>query len=224
VTTMWEKGDGPRFPILNAKNRDRGCFAMLSRLTEAGAVMMHDKDVATCDEVLAFWFGELTPADWWRKDASLDERIAHRFVPTLAAAKAGELFAWRDLPRGRLAEIIVLDQFSRNIYRGRPEAFSADAIALVLAQEAVRAGADQGLNAAEKAFLYLPYMHSESLMIHADAVRLFDQPGLEGNLDFERKHQGIIERFGRYPHRNAILGRESSAEEIAFLQQPGSRF
>ncbi len=186
--------------------------------------MTHDKDVATCDDVLAFWFRELTPADWWRKDASLDERIADRFVPTLAAAKAGELHAWRDSPHGRLAEIIVLDQFSRNIFRDRPEAFSTDAMALVLAQEAVRAAADQGLNGAQKAFLYLPYMHSESLMIHEDAVRLFDQPGLENNLDFERKHQVIIERFGRYPHRNAILGRVSSAAEIAFLQQPGSRF
>lgn len=186
--------------------------------------MTYDNDVATSDDVLAFWFATLTPADWWRKDASLDERIAQRFAPTLTAAKAGELFAWRDSSRGRLAEIIVLDQFSRNIFRDRPEAFSADAMALVLAQEAVRAGADQGLNAAEKAFLYMPYMHSESAIIHHDAVRLFDQPGLENNLDFERKHQVVIERFGRYPHRNAILGRVSSAEEVTFLQQPGSRF
>lgn len=176
------------------------------------------------DAVLAFWFEELAPADWWRKSDALDRRIAERFGAVLAAAVAGELAHWRRDARGRLAEIIVLDQFSRNVHRDRPAAFAADGMALVLAQEAVRAGADQVLPVAMRRFFYMPYMHSESLRIHDDALRLFGQPGLEDNLDFERRHRDIIARFGRYPHRNAILGRPSSAAEQAFLLEPGSSF
>ncbi len=118
----------------------------------------------------------------------------------------------------------MLDQFSRNIHRDDAQAFSCDVVALVLAQEAVRVGADQELASKQKAFLYMPYMHSESLPVHEEAVKLFSQPGLEFNLDFEKKHKVIIERFRRYPHRNALLGRESTAEELAFLQEPGSSF
>jgi len=180
--------------------------------------------IATPEELLDFWFEELTPAQWWRKDPELDRQIGARFGTTLAAAKAAELAGWRGTPRGRLAEVIVLDQFSRNVFRDRAESFAADGMALVLAQEAVRAGADRALGVAERTFFYLPYMHSESLAIHADALSLFDQPGLESNLDFERRHHAIIQRFGRYPHRNGILGRESTAEELEFLRQPGSSF
>jgi uncharacterized protein (DUF924 family) len=186
--------------------------------------MPSDDNIATATQVLTFWFGELTPAQWWRKDVALDRVIAERFATTLAAAKAAELADWRDTARGRLAEVIVLDQFSRNVFRDRAESFAADGMALALAQEAVRAGLDRQLPVSERAFFYLPYMHSESAMIHQDALRLFDQPGLESNLDFERRHYAIIARFGRYPHRNAILGRASSAAEIEFLQQPGSSF
>lgn len=113
---------------------------------------------------------------------------------------------------------------SINIYRDRPEAFAQDALALVLAQEAVRQGADQVLEPQARAFLYMPYMHSESAVIHQQALTLFDQPGLENNLTFEIRHWEIIERFGRYPHRNDILGRESTDEERKFLQEPGSSF
>ncbi len=186
--------------------------------------MADNDDIATAAQVLAFWFTELSPAQWWGKDAALDRAIAQRFGATLAAARAAELVGWRDAAPGRLAEVIVLDQFSRNIFRERPESFAADGMALTLAQEAVRGGFDRQLAVGERAFLYMPYMHSESARIHQDALRLFDQPGLENNLDFERRHHAIIARFGRYPHRNAILGRASSAEEIAFLQQPGSSF
>ncbi len=136
----------------------------------------------------------------------------------------GELFAWRASPRGRLAEIIVLDQFSRNIHRNRPAAFASDGMALVLAQEAVAANADRTLDAAQRAFLYMPYMHSESLLVHDEALALYSQPGLEKNLDFELRHRAIIERFGRYPHRNQILGRRSTAAEKAFLAEPGWGF
>jgi uncharacterized protein (DUF924 family) len=176
------------------------------------------------DGVLQFWFGELTPADWWRKDPALDRRIAGRFGPTLAAASRCELYAWRGTARGRLAEVIVLDQFSRNVHRDTAAAFANDALALALAQEAVARGCDLELTAAERAFLYLPWMHSESALIHEEALRLYAAPGLEHNLDFERRHKAIIDRFGRYPHRNAMLGRASTDEEIEFLKQPGSAF
>ena len=176
------------------------------------------------EDILHYWFRELQPRDWWRKDESIDQTITRRFGPVLAAGSRGELSDWRDTPHGRLAEIIVLDQFPRHIHRDTPGAFATDAIALVLAQEAVRAGADHALQGAERAFVYMPYMHSESPVIQAIAVRLFDQPGLEDNLKFALAHKDIIERFGRYPHRNRILGRVSTPDEEAFLQQPGSGF
>ena len=178
----------------------------------------------TPTEVLAFWFDEVSPAQWWAKSDAFDRLVRSRFGSAHAAAMRGELYAWRATADGRLAEIIVLDQFSRNIHRGRPEAFAADGMALVLAQEAVAAGADRALDAGRRAFLYMPYMHSESAAIHALAVALFSQPGLEHNLDFELRHKAIIDRFGRYPHRNTILGRTSTAEELRFLEEPGSSF
>lgn len=176
------------------------------------------------NDVYDFWFNELSPQDWWKKDEQLDKEIADRFGATLQQAKACELWSWRATPQGRLAEVIVLDQFSRNIFRDTPEAFAADALALALSQEAIRIGADQELNADEKAFLYMPFMHSESLSIHEQAVALFDQAGMENNYNFELKHKAIIDRFGRYPHRNELLGRDSTAEEIEFLKTPGSSF
>jgi len=178
----------------------------------------------SADDVLRFWFEEAQPADWFRKSAEFDARIRGRFLSTYHAAARAELFAWRDTPRGRLAEVVVLDQFSRNVFRDSPLAFAGDPLALALAQEAVRQRADQALVPRERAFLYLPYMHSESLLVHDEAARLFDQPGLENNLDFERKHRAILDRFGRYPHRNAVLGRESTPEELEFLAGPGSSF
>ena len=174
--------------------------------------------------ILDFWFAEIPPAQWWAKSDDFDRVVEARFGAVLQAAACCELYAWRATPAGRLAEVIVLDQFSRNIHRGDARAFANDALALGLAQEAVAAGADQALLPAQRAFIYMPYMHSESAVIHALAVALFSQPGLEGNLDFELRHKAIIDRFGRYPHRNALLGRASTAEEIAFLQTPGSSF
>ena len=185
---------------------------------------MQSENVVLPADVLEFWFGELTPEDWWRKDPALDRRVADRFSPTLAAASRCELFAWRATARGRLAEVIVLDQFSRNIHRDSAEAFANDALALALAQEAVARGCDRELPPVERAFLYLPWMHSESALIHEEALRLFAAPGLEKNLDFELRHKAIIDRFGRYPHRNAVLGRASTPEELEFLKQPGSSF
>ncbi len=178
----------------------------------------------TYQDVLDFWFDELTPNDWFTGGEKIDALINDRFSDLHQTAIQGELFEWRQNAQGRLAEIIVLDQFSRNIGRNSPAAFSADPMALALAQEAVAGGFDHQLSQQQKSFLYMPYMHSESLVIHEQAVELFSQTGLENNLDFEFKHKVIIERFGRYPHRNEVLGRISTPEEIEFLQQPGSSF
>ena len=175
-------------------------------------------------DILHFWFEELTDKQHFAKDAALDEMIRTRFGPTLEAAARCELFAWRATPDGSLAEIIVLDQFSRNVFRDAARAFAHDSLALALAQGLVAGGQDQLLSTAQRQFAYMPYMHSESPLIHAKAVQLFALPGLEDNLAFELRHQAIINRFGRYPHRNAVLGRTSSADELAFLSAPGSSF
>ena len=175
-------------------------------------------------DILNFWFNELTPKQHFAKDAALDETMRSRFSAVLGAAARCELWAWRATAAGRLAEILLLDQFSRNIWRDTPRAFAQDALALVLAQELVATGFDRSLPVEQRHFVYMPYMHSESALLHTQAVTLFDQPGMEENLRFELAHKAIVERFGRYPHRNAILGRISSAEEIAFLKEPGSSF
>lgn len=174
--------------------------------------------------VLDFWFNELTPAQWWKKDDALDGEIRERFSALQQQAARNELASWRSQPLGALAEVIVLDQFSRNIYRNQACAFASDAQALALAQNAIAQGFDQQLNTTERSFLYLPYMHSESPFIHQQALALYTQLGNPMNLEFEIKHKVIIDRFGRYPHRNAILGRTSSEEELAFLSQPNSSF
>ena len=173
---------------------------------------------------LHFWFEELSPKQHFTKDAALDEAIRTRFGATLEAAAQCELFAWRATPEGRLAEVLVLDQFSRNVYRDTARAFAQDALALVLAQELVSSGQDRSLPLAQRSFAYMPYMHSESALVHAQAVALFSQPGMEDTLRFELRHKEIIDRFGRYPHRNIILGRTSTPEELAFLSEPGSSF
>lgn len=175
-------------------------------------------------DILNFWFEELTPKQHFVKDAALDASMRVRFGSTLEAAARCELWGWRATPQGRLAEILVLDQMSRNIFRDTPRAFAQDAIALVLAQQFVESGQDHKLSVAQRRFAYMPYMHSESALVHTQAVALFSQPGLEDNLDFELRHKAIIDRFGRYPHRNAILGRTSSAAELAFLAEPGTSF
>lgn len=176
------------------------------------------------DAILAFWFDEITPKDWWAKSSEFDQMVESRFGATHLAAQRCELFEWRTTSNGRLAEIIVLDQFSRNIYRDRAAAFANDGLALAFAQAAVAVGADRELEIERRAFLYMPYMHSESPVIHAVALSLFSASGMENNFNFELRHKAIIDRFGRYPHRNAILGRASTAEEIEFLKTAGSSF
>ena len=178
----------------------------------------------TPDAVIAFWFHEITPKQWWARSDAFDQVIESRFGALHTAASRCELFEWRRSASGRLAEIIVLDQFSRNICRDRAEAFANDSLALALAQIAVAVGADRELEVEQRAFLYMPYMHSESAVIHEVAQVLFASLGDKDKLNFELRHKAIIDRFGRYPHRNRILGRISTPEEIAFLQTPGSSF
>ena len=174
--------------------------------------------------VLAFWFEEIEPKRWWSVDPQFDAAIRDRFLPLWHSAVAGELYSWRATAAGRLAEVIVLDQFSRNVFRNTPTAFAQDPMALVLAQEAVASNALDVLAPDQRTFLLLPYMHSESRLIHVEAERLFRAWTPQGNYDFELRHKAIVDRFGRYPHRNATLGRASTPEEVEFLKTPGSSF
>jgi len=176
------------------------------------------------NDILAFWFEQTPSEQWWKVDPAFDALVRERFLGLVNQAAAGELHAWRANAKGRLAEILVLDQFPRNIHRGTPGAFACDPVALVLAQEAVAAGALAELTPTERSFLLLPYMHSESRRIHEVAEALYREHAPPTNLDFELRHKAIVDRFGRYPHRNRILGRESTPEEIEFLTQPGSSF
>lgn len=175
-------------------------------------------------DIIDFWFTELEPKQWWQKDLEFDRMIEQRFGTLHGQAIRGELCEWRDSALGSLAEVIILDQFSRNIYRDKPESFAADPLALSLAQLAVAKGFDRQLSTIQCSFLYMPYMHSESKQVHADAVQLFEHLGLQNTLDFEHKHKAIIDQFGRYPHRNSVLGRDSTEQEREFLTQPNSGF
>lgn len=186
------------------------------------------------DAVWDLWFGTLdadgnaAPAAqqrWWSKDPAFDAEIAQRFGTLHRAVVAGEREAWRAEPRGAPAYVIVLDQLSRNMFRGGPGMFAADAQALAAAKAAVAAGHDRALPVAPRGFFYLPYMHSENLGDQDACVALFaDVPGAAQSVDFAERHRAIIRRFGRFPHRNAILGRAATAEEEAFLREPGSSF
>ena len=176
------------------------------------------------NKIIDFWFNELEPKQWWQKDDGLDAQIKTRFGELHHQASVNELFGWRESALGSLAEIIVLDQFSRNIYREKPAAFACDALALALAQAAIAKGFDKELTDEQRVFLYMPFMHSESKLIHKEAVKLYKALGIQNNLDFEYQHKAIIDRFNRYPHRNKILGRDSTKEELEFLKQPNSGF
>lgn len=175
-------------------------------------------------EIIDFWFQETSPELWWKKDENFDQLVKQRFLEVHQQANANELFPWRATPLGSLAEIIVLDQFSRNIYRDSAKAFASDPLALALAQRVVEKEFDLELSPVQRSFIYLPFMHSESSVIHELAVNLYEVLGEADNLAFELKHKVIIDQFGRYPHRNKILGRESTEQELAFLTQPDSSF
>ncbi len=175
----------------------------------------------TAEDVHNFWFVTHGAEDWFGGKAEFDAELAKAFADTVPLVAQGEAYTWRETPRGRLAEIIVLDQFSRQLYRDSAKAFAQDGMALALAQEAVAGGHDLALDNTERMFLYMPYMHSESLLVHEEALRLFGTLGKPDTLDFEAKHHALIKRFGRYPKRNAALGRQSTPEEIAYIEEAG---
>ncbi|NRA65635.1 MAG: DUF924 domain-containing protein [Pseudobacteriovorax sp.] len=177
------------------------------------------------NHVIKFWFEDIDRSFWFKKDKAFDEEVRSRFGDVIEAALRCELYKWRDEPQGRVAEIIVLDQFTRNAFRDTNKAFSGDQLALCLSQTAHQLKIYENLEEAAVAFLYMPYMHSESREIHVTALEIYQtNPSLQRTLEYEIKHKKIIDRFGRYPHRNAILGRQSSEEEILFLKEPGSSF
>lgn len=175
----------------------------------------------TAEDVLTFWFEQHGPDDWFAGKPEFDAELAAEFATTHPAVSRGEAWEWRASPEGRLAEVIVLDQFSRQLHRGSPLAFACDPMALALAQEAVAAGHDEALPAEQRVFLYMPYMHSESLIIHVEAQRLFESLGNAEQLDYEIKHIEVLKRFGRYPGRNAARGLQSTPEEAAYLADGG---
>lgn len=180
--------------------------------------------LASPEEVLSFWFEELGNEAWFQQSDQVDQACTKQFMTTWLAASKAECAHWRTDIHGRLAEVIVLDQFPRNMFRGSGKSFSTDTLALALSQEALKATDLGDLTSERKAFLLMPFMHSESPAIHEQAVKLFSEPGLEHNLAFEESHKAIIDRFGRYPHRNVLLGRESTAEEIDYLASGGETF
>jgi uncharacterized protein (DUF924 family) len=188
---------------------------------------------ATPAEVLAFWFGEpasaTARAEWFRKDPALDTLIRHRFGATLQAALAGGLRDWDAQPGTALARIVVLDQFTRNSFRDTAQAFAGDALAVQAASALVASGGHLQLSPLQRWFAYLPFEHAEDLGLQAQSLQLFgalaaEHPALGDAFLWAQKHQAVVARFGRYPHRNALLGRESTAAELAFLREPGSSF
>ncbi|MCA9664064.1 MAG: DUF924 domain-containing protein [Myxococcales bacterium] len=182
------------------------------------------------DEILAFWFDgdpEARRRRWWQKSSEVDASCRSRFAEVLQAAKAGELDAWLQTPRGRQAFVILCDQLARNMHRDTAGMYEADALAQRATLAALEAGDDRQMDDAERQFLYMPLMHSEALEHQERCVELFRELAKGGVIDSVKwavQHRDIVARFGRFPHRNAILGRQSSAEELAFLEQPGSSF
>lgn len=172
----------------------------------------------TAEDVIRFWFVEHGMDDWFAGEAEFDAELARQFAETHARVARGEAWCWRETPEGRLAEIIVLDQFSRQLHRGSPQAFPQDKMALVLAQEAIAAGADQAIPTDRRMFLFMPFQHSESLLIQEEGCRHFVQFG-EEMLKFMTDHRDTIRRFGRFPFRNAVLGRQSTPAEIAYMDE-----
>lgn len=173
------------------------------------------------EDIIHFWFEETAPEQRFEKDPQFDALIRERFEPTYWEVMQGDTTSWRTTAAGRLAEILVLDQFARNMFREDAQAFAGDELALSLAKEAVAVGADQEVTKDQRVFFYMPYMHSESLAVHEQAVLLFTAYGSDLHLEYEQKHKAVIEAFGRYPYRNAVLGRESTPAEQAWLEAGG---
>lgn len=190
---------------------------------------------SSVQEILDFWFGKPNQPDygqerktWFRKDPEFDQEVRSRFLEDYQLSAAGQLEDWKKTPQGCLALILLLDQFPRNIFRGQPQAFATDSQALAVAKHTVDQGFDQELLPVQRWFIYIPYEHSENLADQQRCLQLFstlqDDPKSTSTINYAYQHFQVIERFGRFPHRNQILGRETTPEEAEFLQQPGSSF
>lgn len=209
-----EYDDSPGGMLLGAVIAGLGAVAIFKSFIK--------NDTKIIDEILTFWFEETKPEQRFKKDAAFDAQIKKRFEKVYWDVLHGKTKSWRKTPEGRLAEIIVLDQFARNIFRDDKQAFAGDEFALDLARKALAVGADKKVAEERRTFFYMPFMHSESRDVHEEALEIFKQHGKEENLKYEIKHKTIIDRFGRYPHRNEVLGRESTEEEKEFLKDnPG---
>ena len=184
--------------------------------------MTHSEGIASAAKILEFWFAAEVKPLWFASTPEFDEALRERFLATYRAAATGQLLEdWERTPLGALALVIVLDQFPLNLFRGHLESFATEAAARVVADRAIARGFDWEMSPEQRLFLYLPFMHGEALADQERSVRLFQQAaGLEKSLDFAHHHRDLIRRFGRFPHRNAILGQESTPEEIAYLASP----
>lgn len=177
----------------------------------------------SAQDVLQFWFVDHGKEDWFGGKAEFDDELAAQFSQLHPQVARGEAWTWRETPEGRLAELIVLDQFSRQLHRGSAEAFAQDKMALVLAQEAIATGADDAVPRDHAAFFYMPFMHAESAVIQEEGVKLFTAHGDADQLEFMTKHRDTIARFGRFPFRNEALGRQSTPQEVKYMQEAGER-
>jgi uncharacterized protein (DUF924 family) len=173
--------------------------------------------VTTADKLVAFWFSERVRPLWFKSTPEFDAELREDYLPTYRAALRGELAHWAETPEGALALVVCLDQLPLNMFRGEVESFAGEAPSREIAQTAIERGFDQSLDDAQKAFLYMPFMHSEELADQDRVLALFAQAGLTDNLHWAKHHRDIVARFGRFPHRNAILGRVSTPEELAYL-------
>ena len=180
--------------------------------------------MAEIEEILNFWFIECKPEQWFKKNEDFDRMIEKRFSGTIEDALEGKLDSWEETETGCLALIILLDQFTRNVFRDTPRAFAGDERALALSQLCFNNDYLTNLDIHRRQFMLMPMMHSENLAVQDTALPLFKKYASEKDYEYAEKHRDIIARFGRFPHRNVILGRKSSNEELEFLKQPGSYF
>ena len=185
---------------------------------------MHSKLILTKEDIITFWFEEISPEQWFKKDKKFDAMLLERAGTTVIKALNGQLDRWSKTSTGSVSLVILLDQFTRNIFRDTPKAFSGDEMALVLSQKSINSKWFSELSMMYKQFLLMPMMHSEDISIQEKSLPLFKQHANNRTYEFAVKHRDIIAKFGRFPHRNLILSRPSTEEELMFLNEPGSSF
>ena len=185
---------------------------------------MHSKLILTKEDIITFWFEEISPEQWFKKDKEFDIMLLERAGTTVIKALNGQLDRWSKTSTGSVSLVILLDQFTRNIFRDTPKAFSGDEMALVLCQKSINSKWFSELSMTFKQFLLMPMMHSEDISIQEKSLPLFKQHANNRTYEFAVKHRDIIAKFGRFPHRNLILSRPSTEEELMFLNEPGSSF